>query len=263
VLASALPAQTYQRTGVPATETFGGGIVFDGEQATAVVALGAAVTPQPIVFQVVDQVSCSASVPSCPAPDAAALTGAGTMGVLGTGLRGYAGYPIYDPIGQLASASRSYSIHLTSATTGTLAIGLDASVLAMYHSVQLGADAAHPDGSPAWNDLSVPACYALAGAPVGSPCAAEALVDTGTNVLVLSDGAIPANEQSGSYVAAGLSLEISIPGVLDWMTQTTTHELYDAASLGSVHRILGLPFFRANDVAYDLNAGTVGFRGNP
>jgi hypothetical protein len=263
VLASALPATAYQRTGAKMVQTYGGGTVFDGELATAVIAVGAAATPEPVVFEIVDRVYCAASNPTCPAAvGESALTDAGTMGILGTGMRGYAGGAVFTPLAQLDPAMRSYVVHFD-ASGGTLTIGPPAATLATFSFVQLAPDTApHPNGAPAWNDLAVPVCFAVAGTPVAMPCAAETLVDSGTNANVLADGDLPAEDLDGSYLAAGVELHASIAGVLDWDAATTKNEVY-ARGLGSIQRILGMPFFEAVDVAYDLQAGKLGFRARP
>jgi len=267
ILASALDSSVYHRTGTKLTNTFDNGMVFDGEQATAIVAVGDAATPQEIDIEVVDSVSCSASTPDCvTAAGASALTDVGTMGAFGVGLRGYSSSTLFSPIAQLPTAMQSYSIHLDSgATSGSLAIGLSASDLSSYQRVPLSPDSSgsqHPNGVPAWNDLAAPVCFAVAAVPVAQPCAAETAFDSGTTEVVLIDGDVPAAEQdSAGYLAAGTTFEASLTGVFDWPTTATTGEIYVAESgPGSFDRILGMPFFSTHDVAFDLQGGAIGIR---
>jgi hypothetical protein len=265
ILASALGSDTYQRTGMQVTETFDNGMVFDGEQATAIVAVGDAATPQPIIIEVVDSVSCSTSDPDCVgAVGESALTDVGTMGIFGVGLRDYSSSTLFSPIAQLATAMQTYSVHLDSdGTSGTLTI--DPSDLASYQMLALAADpsgAQHPNGAPAWNDLAVPVCYAVAAAPVTQPCAAETLFDSGTSEVILLDGDIPPGDQgTDGFLEPGTMFEASMTGVFDWMTTATAEQIYVAAGpAGSFARILGMPFFATHDVAFDIQAGTIGIR---
>jgi uncharacterized protein DUF3443 len=265
ILASALASDTYQRTGTKVTNTFDNGMVFDGELATAIVAVGDAATPQAIEIEVVDSVSCAASEPNCvAAAGASALTDVGTMGAFGVGLRGYDGTTLFSPIAQLPTAIQSYSIHLDSGgTSGSLAIGLAASELSTYDLVSLSPDTSqHPNGVPAWNDLAVPVCFAVAATPVSQPCSAETAFDSGTTEVVLLDGDIPATEEdSAGYLTSGTAFEASLSGAFDWSTAATTGEIYVASSsAGSFDRILGMPFFAAHDVAFDIQAGQIGIR---
>jgi hypothetical protein len=265
ILASALDSDSYQRTGTKLTNTFDNGMVFDGEQATAIVAVGDAATPQEIDIEVIDSVSCAASNPSCvTAAGASALTDVGTMGAFGVGLRGYSGSTLFSPIAQLPTAMQTYSIHLDAgATSGSLAIGLAGSELSSYQFVSLPADTSqHPNGVPAWNDLAVPVCFAVAATPVAQPCSAETAFDSGTTEVILIDGDIPTTEvDNAGYLASGTALDASLTGVFDWNTTATTGEIYVAPSgPGSFDRILGMPFFSGHDVAYDLQAGQIGIR---
>ncbi len=266
ILASALGSDTYQRTGTKLTETYDNGMVFDGEQATAIVAIGDAATPEEIFIDVVDDVSCSTSDPDCVASaGASALTDVGTMGIFGVGLRDYSGSTLFSPIAQLPAAMQTYTVHLESdGTSGTLTIGPSATDLASYQFLPLVPDpsgAQHPNGVPAWNDLAVPVCFAVAATPVSQPCAAETLFDSGTTEVVLTDGDIPATDDDGQFLNPGVSFEASMMGVFDWNTTATADQIYVAASpLGSFSRILGMPFFATHDVAFDIQSGMIGIR---
>lgn len=267
VLASTLDSATYLRTGTKLTNTFDNGMVWDGEEATAIVAVGDAATPQAIDIQVIDSVSCAPSTPDCvAAAGASVLTDVGTMGAFGVGLRDYSGSTLFNAIAQLPTASQTYSIHLDSdATSGSLAIGLADSDLASYEPIALTPDtsgAQHPNGVPAWNDLAVPVCFAVAAAPVAQPCSAETTFDTGTSEVLVLDGDVPTSQQDAAgYLASGTAFEASLANVFDWKTAATTGEMYVAASSsGSFDRILGMPFFSTHDVAYDIQAGTIGIR---
>jgi predicted aspartyl protease len=266
ILASALDPSVYQRTGTMLTETFDNGMVFDGEQATAIVAVGDAATPLAIDIEVVDSVSCAPSTPDCvAAAGASALTDVGTMGSFGVGLRGYSGSTLFSAIAQLPTAQQSYAIHLdSSGTTGSLAIGLGSDELASYQFVALTPDPSgpHPNTVPAWNDLGVPVCFAVAAAPVTQPCSAETLFDSGTTEVVLMDGGIVSTEIDGAgYLTAGTAFDASVMSVFDWATTATQGEIYVAPSSSpSFDRILGMPFFAAFDLAFDIQAGRIGIR---
>jgi hypothetical protein len=267
ILASAIDASTYQRTGTMLTETFDNGMVFDGEQATAIVAVGDAATPQAIDIEVVDDVSCSATTPDCiGSAGASVLTDVGTMGIFGVGLRGYSDSTLFSAVAQLPAAQQSYAIHLDAGgTTGSLAIGLSTDDFASYQLVPLAPDpsgAQHPNTVPAWNDAAVPVCFAVAGSAVTQPCADETLFDSGTTEIVLMDGGIPASAaDAAGYLTAGTAFDASFGSAFDWATTATQGEIYVAASSSpGFDRILGMPFFAAYDLAFDIAGGRIGIR---
>jgi Protein of unknown function (DUF3443) len=266
ILASALDSSVYQRTGTMLTETFDNGMVFDGEQATAIVAVGDAATPQAIDIAVIDSVSCSTANPDCVgSAGASSLTDVGTMGIFGVGLRGYSDSTLFSAIAQLPTEQQSYAIHLDGSGSGSLAVGLSADDFASYQFVALSPDpsgAQHPNHVPAWNDVAVPVCFAVAGSAVTQPCATETLFDSGTTEVVLEDGGIASSAaDAAGYLDAGTAFDASFGSAFDWATTATQGEIYVAASDSpNFDRILGMPFFAAFDLAFDIQAGRIGVR---
>jgi hypothetical protein len=262
VLSGAVPSDAYQTTDTPDTTVLRDGTTLTGQQATAVVAIGDAVTPLPITLQVIDQVSCGSAQPDCAGSDGtSAFLEAGTTGILGVGMHSGSDSELMSPMVQLDQSLQTYSIGIgSSATTGTLTVGVDVGTLSTTLFQQLDPDmpAWNALGGPTWDDQSVAVCWEINNAVVSTPCAAQTVIDSGTtNVQIAGD--IPANEQSGGYLDAEELVQAYLGNAFAWDAVPTTANQVPFNGSGSASRsILGMPAFKGNTFVYDPAAGRIG-----
>jgi hypothetical protein len=206
VLSGAVPSGAYQTTDTPDTTVLRDGTTLTGQQATAVVAIGDAVTPLPIALQVVDQVSCATTQPNCVgAAGTSAFIDAGVAGILGIGLHSVSD-EILSPMVQLDPWLQTYSIDIGSgATTGTFTVGVGVGTLSTASFVQLDPDMPswNATGGPTWADDNVAVCWELFQSPDATPCATPTVLDTGTPNVQFA-GNIPANDYSDGYLVSGV-----------------------------------------------------------
>jgi hypothetical protein len=248
-----------QRVGDPLTITYGGGAQFTEQTATAVVGLGGVRTANPINVRVIDDLSCAPGT-NCGYPDGPSdMINQGFHGVIGTGMR-YSG-DFFSPIPQLPGRfAQGYQLNTKS---GQLILGPTAADADGFTPYSLSSETAHPafpDGTPTWDDRSLPICITL-GTTVVNDCA-PGLIDSGTWSLFFAGVNWGSLVDSSDTVVAGTPVDLFITGIFDWKSTSDGESILVSTQslMGGFSRVLGMPFFLANDVWYDVQQGQVGVR---
>jgi hypothetical protein len=196
-------------TSQPSNITYSGGHRFTGVVANAVVTIGSSATQMPVSFAYVEQASCIASKPTCPA--AGGIPGfeqSGTYGILGIGTQSSGGGIVSPILGMPGSLGNKWSLHLAGAS-GTLTLGaklLGAGSAAAIPMRQIGSSA----GSALWADSSLPLCLSVGQFNACVP----GLFDSGTYTMQVSGPVLgQAPTITGTdHVVAGTPVSVTLSG---------------------------------------------------
>lgn len=191
--------------------TYQGGYKFTGVVASAVVKVGPQATAGRVPFALVNEASCKASKPSCPA--AGGISGyessKGTYGILGIGTQSSPGNVISPLLGMPGGLAGSWSLRLHG-TIGALILGAAASkatsVVTTFQMKNLGT----VEGRSLWDDSGLPLCVAIGTAQTCT----HGLFDSGTASFQIS-GPVLGNEPTipgTKQVITGLPVAVSQPG---------------------------------------------------
>ncbi len=214
--------------------TYAGGHKFTGVVASAVITIGSQATAGPVPFSLVNNASCIASKPSCPAAGGVAGFEAnkGADGILGIGMQSSQG-PVTSPILAMpGTLGQSWSVHL-SGTTGTVVLGAQppqsASTVATFPLKSLGATG----GQALWNDSGLALCTTIGTTQACTP----GLFDTGTPSFQVSGpvlGTLPTTSPSG-HVQSGLPVTVAQKGAGTpfWTFTTGTSKSEDLVRIES------------------------------
>ena len=268
IFASALTGQSVITDSPVTSIQFGGGDVFTGPTANAVVSIGGVATPDPIAFQLVNSVSCVSTKPACGSASGmpTSYTDNGIFGILGASLRADTPAAIYSPFAQLAKPLGDgfvISAGTFGATQGELAFGPVPSTDAGFVYLQLATDTRRSVGAPAWKDTPQ-ICFKIDGAATDPPCGA-ANFDTGGNLALVYQTALPSTKvDSSGFLLPGVTFE-AYKSPFDFQltigdppTTSLDTVRIQTTSVGYVNLSIE-PFFRF-DVAYDIAQGRIGFR---
>ncbi len=241
--------------------TYAGGERFTGVVATAVVRVGPESTTGPVPFALVNQASCRASKPSCPA--AGGISGyestKGVYGILGIGTQSSQGNVISPLLGMPGGLANSWSLRL-GGSTGALVLGATAPpgspAVASFPMESLGT----VTGRPLWDDSKLLLCVA-----VGSTQACtHGLFDSGTASFEISGpvlGQAPTAPGTGQVVS-GLPVSVTQLGAGSpfWTFTTGTAKSLNLVRRGPERRSFvntGVGVFYDFSVLYNDVAGTV------
>lgn len=235
------------------------GTLYDGVKAYAVIRIGPVATATSVPFQLVENVHCQSSKPTCkPGNHISTTLAAGRFGVMGVRMTGgVTGSPLaFLP----APLNAGFVV-----TRKTLYLGLPESAKRTFKTVKLlPSSPSLPNGVRAWNN-NLGVTWRIDGHSVSSS-PVETLFDTGTgNMLMgLPNGAVaPASLQNGR-LRSGIAVEAAIPGVFDWKTTSGTHAGTNWVYVGQMKQRpyinTGWAGFDQFDVMYDPVDGLMGFR---
>lgn len=192
VVATALSSEqmaAIQLTDVPLEVEFSGGVIAAGLVGIASVTLGDRTTPVPIPIIVYRTFSCAPNSGCAEAQMTEDVMAqsifSGFAAIVGAGLRNQelAAQAVGSPIPQLPGQP-SFVVEAPAygtTATGTLHIGPSAEEVARYATFQLPSyDGGSPlsNGTPAWDDISIPAC--IDDQTAGTDYCANAVLDTGS-----------------------------------------------------------------------------------
>jgi hypothetical protein len=268
VLASDIAPGSVQRTGRVVREEYVDGTELVGEEAKAIVSLGAARTGT-IAIHVVDRVGCVVGRAGCSGAAGNDFFHAhGTSGIVGITLANAIAEPaIYSPIAQLPGVLGSAYVVRTNGyegATGTLTLGSPPGGLP-FADIPLAREATPtlPNGVPAWKDASVSVCYSVDSTPIQNDCG-PSIFDTGATALFWSTNRLASNQLSLGVLAPGYVFHAKVNGAFDW-TFTVASPAVPGVDMvipspGAFNTNLGIGFFFAYDVRYDHKNGTVGVR---
>jgi hypothetical protein len=196
-------------TSQPSNITYSGGHRFTGVVANAVVTMGSYPTKLPVSFAYVEQASCIASKPTCPASGGIpGFEQSGVYGILGIGTQSSGGGIVSPILGMRGSLGKKWSLHL-SGGSGTLTLGArlpPARSATTIQMKQIGSSAK----SALWADSSLPLCLGVGPANECVP----GLFDSGTYTMQISGPALDqAPTTAGTdHVVAGTPVSVSLGG---------------------------------------------------
>ena len=266
ILSSAIDASSITRLGKTIKEVYVDGTELIGEEATAIVHLGGAVTASVISIHVIDTIDCVSSKPSCPGKVGLDFFRArGQQGIIGLGMSNSVATPsVFSPIAQMGgNLASGFIVHARpfGSTAGTLTIGLTTANTAGFSTTTLKPQSSPlPNGAAAWQDAKVDVCYALDGVSYGC---GPSIFDTGATATFWNQS-VPSAKLTSGALSPGSVFKASIAGVLDWSFTVGGKALPGLdmviPSPGSFNTNLGIGVFFAFDVAFDLKKGTIGVR---
>jgi hypothetical protein len=193
----------------PSNITYSGGHRFTGVVANAVVTIGSYATRLPVSFAYVEQASCIASKPTCPASGGIpGFEQSGTYGILGIGTQSSGGGIVSPILGMRGSLGKKWGLHLDGAS-GTLTLGARLPAARSATTIQMrqiGISAK----SALWADSSLPLCLSVGPANECVP----GLFDSGTYTMQISGpGLDQAPTTAGTdHVVAGTPVSVSVSG---------------------------------------------------
>ena len=244
VLASAVPSNAARRTGMPAGGGYGTGLILQGEEGTATLAIGDAHTGRDAPIELVNGFSCAAQRPECPAANG------GTPEMFGRLFPGILGASnVEPPLGRCCRNPLStfeggigltYIVH-SNLEAPTLTLSPDATERIAFTMIDVRLMAAPPNG-----------CFAISDAKV----CGDVLFDTGSPQLVVTtNGALP-----NGPIARGTRMTLSMGS---WSHEYTlgagSPPLRLVVQRGVTNRIVvGLAALQNIDILYDLEAGRMG-----
>jgi hypothetical protein len=276
------PTDIVSTSDVTVVETYATGVQYIGHVATARVTLGAVTSPAAIPVMLIDTVQCATGHPNCPAagytaetyemkPDAA---GHGYKVIVGTGMHSHPGAnAVGNPIAQLPGHP-SYVVRIPGgfgATTGVVEIGPDPSELSELASLQLPAladGAPLADGTPAWDDWSIPTC--VVDDTSGQSWCMPGLFDTGCGPTLvyldelMSAHSLPAGDSVTVTASNGTGPDAVPIGTYDFTVGSPPRLGLDEVTLvtgttGFTTEInVGTAIFFRSDVYFDHYGGTIG-----
>jgi hypothetical protein len=197
-------------TSQPSNITYSGGHRFTGVVANAVVTIGSYATKLPVSFAYVEQASCIASKPTCPASGGIpGFEQSGTDGILGIGTQSSGGGIVSPILGMRGSLGKKWSLHL-SGRSGALTLGARPPAARSATTIQMrqiGTSAK----SALWADSSLPLCLSVGPTNECVP----GLFDSGTYTMQISGpGLDQAPTTAGTdHVLAGTPVSASLTGV--------------------------------------------------
>ena len=273
VLKGALKPTQYQATALHRSYAFGGGAKFDGVLARAVVGVGSALTPAPVLFHLVERVGCAEGRPGCAAAKVKAedyriagdgIPGQGFQAILGLSLRRAADEDsAQNPL--VAAGPRSWILTLPrpgSPEPGHLIIDPDESERAGFATVKLGRQGDLSDRLAGWADAALPGCLVEDG---GERFCGRTLIDSGAPGLSVATDTVEGPTPWG----AGRHARIEIGGAdgplavpftsgADYASRVLLHPRRGPEG-GTDISVGSLPFL-SYAVLYDADAGTMGFK---
>ena len=196
-------------TSQPSNITYSGGHRFTGVVANAVVTIGSYATKMPVSFAYVEQASCIASKPTCPASGGIpGFEQSGTYGILGIGTQSSGGGIISPILGMSGSLGKKWSLHLAGAS-GTLTLGARLPVARSATTIPNEPDRVVA-GSALWADSSLPLCLSVGQ----SQRVRSRLFDSGTYTMQISGPVLgQAPTIAGTdHVVAGTPVSVSLSG---------------------------------------------------
>ena len=249
-------------TSRPSNITYEGGDKFTGVLASAVVTVGSQATAGPVSFGLVNQASCKATKPSCPA--AGGISGyessKGVYGVLGIGMQSSQGGVVSPLLGMPGSLADTWGLWLDG-KTGWLVLGA-ANLLSGHPApttFQLKSDGAVA-GRALWEDNQVPLCVAVG---TTQQCT-HGLFDTGTASFQITGPVLGQSPTvAGSLqVVAGLPVTITQPGAASpfWTFGTGTVKSRNLVRIGPEKGSFvntGVQAFYDFGVLYNDTTGTI------
>jgi hypothetical protein len=168
-------------TSQPSNITYSGGHRFTGVVATAVVTIGSYATKMPVSLAYVEQASCIASKPNCPASGGIpGFEQSGMYGILGIGTQSSGGGITSPILGMPGSLGKKWSLHLAGAS-GTLTLGAPLPSRRSATTIQMTQIGSSP-GRTLWADSSLPLCLSVGQANECVP----GLFDSGTYTMQIS-----------------------------------------------------------------------------
>ena len=241
--------------------TYAGGARFTGVVATAVVKVGPEPTAGPVPFALVNQVSCKASKPSCPA--AGGISGyesaKGVYGILGIGTQSSQGNVVSPLLGMPGGLANGWILRL-GGSAGVLVLGATAPpgspAVASFPMQSLGTVA----GRSLWDDSKLLLCVAIGS----TQACTHGVFDSGTASFQISGpalGRVPTGP-AANQVVSGLPVFLTQPGAASpfWTFTTGTAKSLDLVRRGPERRSFvntGVGVFYDFSVLYDDVAGTV------
>jgi hypothetical protein len=243
------------------------GLALQGVVARGRVTLGGLTTSAIPIMRIRD-VGCTYLVPDCDAAGKSAsdYLAFGYRAILGIGMRNTPGNAgIANPIVQL-DGHPAFAVHSPDygGTAGTLQIAPPSAEVARYHTVMLAALAggeALADGSPTWDDRTVPTCITDVTSNTGT--CAGGILDTGASISYVLDPAFVGTSSqwpSGHEVAVQIGnlgtydFTISatpIPGIDDVRTEPLPVGTSPLINLGTA-------LFFHYDALFDQAEGRIG-----
>jgi hypothetical protein len=266
VLADAIDPASITRTGKSIKEVYVDGTELLGEEAMAVVQIGAASTGAKIAIHVIDTIDCVAGKPSCPGSVGADFFRAhGFVGIVGIGMSNAIATPsVFDPIAQMpGNLASGYIVHASpfGSTAGTLTIGLTSVNTAGFSTKALSPQTSPlPNGAPAWEDAKIDVCFEMDGTSMGC---GPSIFDTGATATFWNQS-VSSSKLTLGALSPGTSWRATIAGVLDWSftVGSPAKPGLDMVipSPGGFNTNLGIGVFFAFDVMFDLKKGNLGVR---
>jgi hypothetical protein len=205
---------TGTRSGVTLTSqrsniTYSGGHRFTGVVANAVVTIGSYATKMPVSFAYVEQASCIASKPTCPASGGIpGFEQSGAYGILGIGTQSSGGGIVSPILGMPGSLGKKWSLHLAGAS-GTLRLGARLPAARSATTIQMrqiGSSA----GSALWADSSLPLCLSVGQVNACVP----GLFDSGTYTMQISGSVLgrAPTIRGTDHVVPGTPVSVTLSG---------------------------------------------------
>ncbi|MGZ3497333.1 MAG: hypothetical protein ACXWNZ_05605 [Vulcanimicrobiaceae bacterium] len=243
VVASAVSSNSTRRTGVPAGGGYGTGLILQGEEATATLAIGDAHTDGDAGVELVNGFSCSAQRPECPAANGGTPEMFGRLfpGILGAGnIEPALGRCCDNPLKAFEDGvGRTYIVHSNFAAP-TLTLNPDSAEKSAFTMVDVGVMATPPSG-----------CFTISDTKI----CGDVIFDTGTPQLVVTtNGALPTGPTRGTSMTLAIgrwsheyALGAGSPPVRLVMQRGMTNRT-----------VVGLAALQDIDVLYDLDAGRIG-----
>jgi hypothetical protein len=201
------PGSGVTLTSHPSKITYSGGDRFTGVVADGVVAIGSYATKAAVPFSYVEQASCIASKPTCPA--SSGIPGyeqSGMYGILGIGTQKSGGGIISPILGMPNDLGNTWSLHLNG-TSGALTLGASLPATGSATAIPMARIGRSADRA-LWADNKLPLCLSVGSA---NQCV-SGLFDSGTYTMQISGTALdqapttPGTDQvvNGTPVAVAL-----------------------------------------------------------
>jgi hypothetical protein len=272
MLPGAVPASAYTATETQVAYGYGSDLYIYGFVALAPVTLGTRSTPIPIRIMVITDSACPPGT-GCNPTQVLNAHFSGLSAILGVGMRTFTSdRGIGSPIAQLAGHP-PFVVHVPGAQSdsGVLRIGAlpsDPFAFTTYQLPPLAGGSPLPDGTRAWNDISVPTCVGVESS--SSTYCLPSLWDTGAPFAYVSTPAQPAPFSTqlplGSSVSitfgAGSSTPVSYAFLVGPAPRSGIDLITLEPAVGQAYVSPGLGLFFRNDALFDPERGIVGLAAN-